>query len=344
MRMAIISRRVVLRFLRTALAACGQSPGELSVQLKRRVYQVLYPTPARLKRRQIRIGPGQVARIRGSLDRHFYQGWRSAANYSARGFAAHVQNQLHGRIESDRWRIVPWLDAARPLEGSRVLEIGCGTGSSTVSLAEQGARVTGIDVCDRSLAVARDRCSAYGVEAEFSSLNANAVKSLDREFDFVIFFAALEHLTVAERLVSLRDSWAMLPAGGLLVIVETPNRLWYYDGHTAMLPFYHWLPDDLAFAYSRHSGRENFRELYRGEPSPEGMEHFLRQGRGVSFHEFDVAIGEYRVKSSLSTFHGVRYKPQRTLLERRYSKLLRQIYPNAHPGFCDDTLFLILQK
>jgi S-adenosylmethionine-dependent methyltransferase len=244
--------------------------------------------------------------------------------------------------------IVPWLDKAKRLKDSRVLEIGCGTGSSTVALSEQGAQVVGIDIDCDALLVARDRCKAYGVEAEFGAINAAAMSKVfgKRPFDFIIFFAALEHMTVPERLAALRDAWTMLPIGGLLVIVETPNRLWYYDGHTSMLPFFHWLPDELAFRYSQYSRRENFRELYR-DLDPAAMEHFLRQGRGASFHEFDLAIkpaSGLNVVSSLSTFHGWRYKPQRSLFERRYKSVLRHIYPNLHEGFCEDTLFLIIKR
>jgi hypothetical protein len=138
----------------------------------------------------------------------------------------------------------------------------------------------------------------------------------------------------------------MLPAGGHLVIVETPNRLWYYDGHTSMLPFFHWLPDELAFQYAKRSPRENFRELYT-EFTPESELHFLRQGRGASFHEFDLAIApanKLHVVSSQSSFHGWRNKPQRSLLDRQYKRMLRRMHPALHEGFCDDTLFVILEK
>src|SRR6185369_13180936 len=47
-----------------------------------------------------------------------------------------LENHLSRRLEADRTKIVPWLDAARPLRDSSVLEIGCGTGGSTVALAE----------------------------------------------------------------------------------------------------------------------------------------------------------------------------------------------------------------
>src|SRR5947207_646218 len=77
------------------------------------------------------------------------------------------------------------------------------------------------------------------------------------------FYASLEHLTLEERLQAMKRTWQMLSPGGLWCAIEIPNRLWYYDSHTSQLPFFMWLPDELAFAYSRFSPRESYRNLYR---------------------------------------------------------------------------------
>lgn len=45
-----------------------------------------------------------------------------------------------------RYRYLPWMMAVMPINGARVLEIGAGTGASTVALAERGASVTSIDL------------------------------------------------------------------------------------------------------------------------------------------------------------------------------------------------------
>jgi 2-polyprenyl-3-methyl-5-hydroxy-6-metoxy-1,4-benzoquinol methylase len=308
----------------------------------------LFPTPHHLLRNQIRIDDDRRQAIRASVRRNYHQGWRSKSNYSTAMYEADVAAHTQGRLDLDRRMVIPWLDRARRLRDSRILEIGCGTGSSTVALAEQGAEVTGIDIDHGALAVARDRCAAFGVKAELHELNAAALAEVfhGRAFDFIIFFASLEHMTIAERLAALRDAWSMLPTGGLLAVVETPNRLWYFDNHTSWLPFFHWLPDELAFLYSSFSPRENFRELYR-EYDATAEEHFLRRGRGMSFHEFDLAIrpvADLHVVSSLSTFQGTRYKLQRSIAERRYKSILRRTCPDIHEGFCDDNLFLIIEK
>lgn len=262
-----------------------------------------------------------------------------------------LQDHLVGRLETDRNSVIPWLDCARPLRGASILEIGCGTGCSAVALAEQGASVTAVDVDANSLMVARERCQAYGLEVSFAHANATEVHKLfaGRHFDYIIFYAALEHMTMEERMSAMRETWQMLSAGGLWCVVETPNRLWYHDSHTSLLPFHMWLPDELAFAYSRFSPRDNYRELYR-EYTNEAKLHFLRRGRGVSFHEFDLTmkpVRELKIKSSLSRTN------KRGLLgllrwrfsdECRYLSLLKRIAPELHEGFLQSYLYLIIEK
>jgi S-adenosylmethionine-dependent methyltransferase len=250
------------------------------------------------------------------------------------------------RLAHDRARIVPWLDAVRPLRGLRVLEVGSGSGASTIALAEQGALITAIDIDEAALAYARGRCSAHGLSAEFRNLNAAQMRAALRgqSFDSVIFFASLEHMTLEERLTAIGDAWAMLSAGGLLVVVETPNRLWFDDQHTARLPFYHWLPNELAYRYSKLSAREGFNDLYRTYDEA-SKQHFLRRGRGVSYHEFDLAIGpaeQLDVVSSLRSFDRAAVPVSR--LGRRHQKLLTAVRPDLHPGFFEEYLDIIIRK
>jgi S-adenosylmethionine-dependent methyltransferase len=263
-----------------------------------------------------------------------------------------LENHLCRRLEMDRKMIIPWLDESRPLRNSSVLEIGCGTGSSTVALAEQGAKVTAIDVDEHSLMVASERCHAYGLDASFAHANATEASNLfsGSRFNYIIFYASLEHMTIEERMSAMRATWGMLSDGDLWCVIETPNRLWYHDSHTSLLPFHMWLPDELAFEYSRFSPRNNYRELYR-DYTDESRLHFLRRGRGVSFHEFELTMKPLRalkIKSSLNTS-----AKKRSILNRlkwslsnesRYISLLRRIVPEVHEGFLQSSLYLILEK
>jgi len=317
--------------------------------ITRTAKKTLFPVPSHISRNFLPVETNSLQAIRKSLKKHYYVGWRSKRNYSKEGYQADLEAHLYQRIQNDRQVVIPWIDDAVSLEGKQVLEIGCGTGSSSVAIAEQGATVTGTDIDEGAIAVAEARAVAYGVDVSYQKRNAQEItRSFDvNRFDIIMFFACLEHMTISERLISLRDAWAMLPVGGLLIIVETPNRLWYYDDHTAWLPFFHWLPNELAFQYTRFSERENFNALYDDYTSASAKEHFLRRGRGMSFHETDIAIGparELNIISSLSSFQGFWYKSAQSRLARQYKDMLMKIYPGVHEGFFDNYLYLIIKK
>lgn len=297
------------------------------------------------------IDKAKLGLIESSLRRHYFV--RFPDDYLSSDWGKNdLENHLYRRLDSDRNMIVPWLDAARSLRNATILEIGCGTGCSTVALAEQGAAVTAIDVDANSIVVARERCRAYELEVNFAHANATEVHELfaGRNFDYIIFYAALEHMTLEERMSAMRATWQMLRAGGLWCVMDTPNRLWYFDAHTSLLPFHMWLPDELAFEYSRFSPRPNYRERYR-EYTDEAKLDFLRRGRGVSFHEFELTmkpLKTLRIKSSLNTTSNrpgvLSFLKWRRSNEYRYISLLRRIAPEVHEGFLQSSLYLIIEK
>lgn len=310
--------------------------------------RLIFPIPQYLSKNQIQIGNEGLEFIKKSIKENYHKGWRNESNYSKIDYQNDLDAHLYLRLDNDRRLVIPWLDSAKTLKNSRILEVGCGTGSSTVSLAEQGAKVTGIDLDEGAISVAKDRCRVYNLECEFQIMNANMIARVfdNNTFDYIIFYATLEHMSIEERIKSLRDAWGILPKGGLLAVVETPNRLWYFDRHTSWLPFFHWLPDELAFQYSCFSPRVNYHELYR-EYDTISKDHFTRRGRGMSYHEFDLAIKPtkyLKVISSLSTFYKYRYKLIHSKKERKYKSFLMSVCPDIHEGFFEVNLNLILEK
>jgi len=59
------------------------------------------------------------------------------------------------------------VEGQTALAPGRALDIGCGTGTQAVYLAERGWRVTGVDAVERALARARRRAEEKGVEARW---------------------------------------------------------------------------------------------------------------------------------------------------------------------------------
>ena len=163
-----------------------------------------------------------------------------------------------------------------------------------------------------------------------------------KKFDFIIYYAVLEHMTIKERLSSLKQAWDILPEGSFLSVIETPNRLWYYDSHTAAMPFYDWLPDELAFYYSKFSERKSFNDSYR-ELNDDNMINFLRWGRGASFHEFELAINKLNVVSSLMQFEKTSFLKS-GIKGMRYINFLKSLHKNLPKGFCYPYLDIVLKK
>jgi S-adenosylmethionine-dependent methyltransferase len=215
---------------------------------------------------------------------------------------------------------------------------------------EQGAKVSAVDIDEGSLSVARDRCAAYGFSPEILRVNATDVHKVfeGQRFDMIVYFATIEHMTHAERISAMKTTWDMLSDGALWCILDTPNRLWYFDGHTALLPFFHWLPNDLAFQYSRFSGRYPFNNSFR-EMNSDTELTFLRHGRGVSYHEFDLAMKKSEELDVVSCLRDQR--PLRNLLRRlrgtlnyRYETFLAEAGPKIHRGFYQAKLEMIIRK
>jgi SAM-dependent methyltransferase len=90
----------------------------------------------------------------------------------------------------------PLVLADGALEGLRVLDAGCGTGHTLVGMARRfpTAHFTGLDMCARSLGIARDLAERHGVHNVEFRLGAMPDADLPDHFDYVICFGVLHHL------------------------------------------------------------------------------------------------------------------------------------------------------
>src|SRR3954453_1804311 len=95
-----------------------------------------------------------VAKVRASLLQNYFTDGEYLASEAGRNDLA---SHLEARLKSNRERVIPWIETFLSLPQTQVLEIGCGTGASTLALAERGANVTAIDILPNSIEVAKDR-------------------------------------------------------------------------------------------------------------------------------------------------------------------------------------------
>lgn len=306
------------------------------------------------RRRFTALRTEQENALVATLVEHYYLAKGKVDPRSSPDLADDLDDAMYGTIWRNRSTVVPWLNSLRPLDGMRILEIGTGAGGSIVPLTEQGAYVVGTDIDRNSLAVAAERLRLHGL-AQLSELHV--INAVDLEhvfrgqtFDTVIFFASLEHMTIGERLRALPAAWSLVSPGGRFVVVETPNRLWWYDGHTSELPFYNWLPDCLALQYRNRSSRTELSGL-AGTEGREGLVPLARLGRGVSFHEFQIALPGLdltQVDSSMRQWlrqrSPLRWMAWRASGNAAFAKFLRRAAPALPSAFFEPYLDLAIAK
>jgi SAM-dependent methyltransferase len=106
-------------------------------------------------------------------------------------------------------------DFGRLTPGSRVLEIGCGTGQATRPLAERGYQVTAVELGEQMATIARDNLAAFPqVQVVVSAFEAWPLPS--QAFDAVVSATAFHWLDPATRVT--RCATALRPGGTLAVI------------------------------------------------------------------------------------------------------------------------------
>jgi 2-polyprenyl-3-methyl-5-hydroxy-6-metoxy-1,4-benzoquinol methylase len=243
----------------------------------------------------------QEAALATALRETYFRGWDQGFLASEQG-RNDLADQVHRRYDHCSEKIVPWIERHLALRGKRVVEIGCGAGSSTSGLAWHAGVVEAYDIDAQSVDAAKRRAQILGQEnINFYALPPAALLEQARRnhpagtADVAVLYAVLEHQTVGERLETLKSCWEMLSPGGLLVIIETPNRLAFFDYHTALLPFFHMLPPEVAVRYAECSPRSTFPESMRqalAVSEETAIEKLTRWGRGVSYHEFELALGD----------------------------------------------------
>ena len=154
-----------------------------------------------------------------------------------------------------QWALLGYVDH-EALDGTRILDFGCGSGASTTMLARMfpTATIIGVDIGPDLLAIAGARARFYGLNnVEFVlSDTGNTLPSGLGRFDHIVLCAVYEHLLPDERAAVLPMLWASLAPGGVMFIRETPHRYFPIETHTTGgLPLLNYLPDRAALWVTR---------------------------------------------------------------------------------------------
>jgi len=115
-----------------------------------------------------------------------------------------------------------YIDRLEPLHGKRVVDVGCGGGLLSEGMAARGAQVTGIDMGEAPLSVARLHLYESGLEVDYRQITAE--RMADEQpgaFDIVTCLEMLEHVPAPDSVIA---ACARLVRPGGLVVFSTINR------------------------------------------------------------------------------------------------------------------------
>lgn len=124
------------------------------------------------------------------------------------------------RITTERYKweyhLPSFLDEVAK-SGKSVLEIGCGMGIDSSELARRGSDVTGIDLTERGIALARKNFEQQELKGTFKVMNAEALEFPENHFDCVYSFGVLHHTPNTN--TAINEVYRVLKKGGKCFIM-----------------------------------------------------------------------------------------------------------------------------
>lgn len=232
------------------------------------------------------VDPAEVARFRALAERWWDpEGSFRPLHQLNPVRIAYVRDALARRLGRDPHQ-------QRPLAGVRLLDVGCGGGLIAEPMSRLGATVTGIDVVERNIEVARLHAAQSGLSIDYRLAPIETLAAEGARFDVVLALEVVEHVADLEAFVSHCAS--VLNPGGTLV-VATLNRTArsFALGIVAAEYVLRWLP----------RGTHHWSKFVR----PSELAHLLR-GAGVTVERLDgVSYDPLRGRFALGRDLAVNY-------------------------------------
>ena len=191
-----------------------------------------------------------IDEVRTYWERHIHDLEITRHPVGSRGFFDDL-DQYHFEKLHHLLRLVPFDEYG----GRAVLEVGCGAGVDLARFARAGARVTGVDLAESAIALARANFEQQGLSGEFHVTDGEQLPFAADRFDLVFAHGVVQYTAHPQRLVD--ECRRVLKPGGL-AIFQVYNRISWLNGLSKVMKV--GLEHDDAPVLLKFSARE-FRRL-----------------------------------------------------------------------------------
>jgi 2-polyprenyl-3-methyl-5-hydroxy-6-metoxy-1,4-benzoquinol methylase len=110
--------------------------------------------------------------------------------------------------------------------GKDLLDLGCGVGIDAVRFAQDGARITGVDISERAIGLARTNFEQHGLTADLHVMDAEHLEFADESFDVVYAHGILPYSKDFYAIV--REIHRVLRPGGEAILQTYHKPSWMY--------------------------------------------------------------------------------------------------------------------
>lgn len=139
--------------------------------------------------------------------------------------------------------------------GAKILEIGCGSGASSLWLAKNGRKVTALDYTESSISLVNAAARRLGIEG-INTVCCDATKELpfaEKEFDYIFQAGLLEHFHTEEQ-ISLLRQWSKY-GNTMISLIPNSASIPYRVGKQIMEENGTW---EYGLEIPKHSFKEEF--------------------------------------------------------------------------------------
>jgi ubiquinone/menaquinone biosynthesis C-methylase UbiE len=108
-------------------------------------------------------------------------------------------------------------------KGAKILDLGCGTGRTTIPLKRYGFEVIGVDITPEMIINAKRIVKKKGIKIEYRIEDATSLKFKDNSFDYVLFSNQGWAMIPSEksRTKALDEVYRILKKGGVISLRHT---------------------------------------------------------------------------------------------------------------------------